>query len=93
MVNICSHCCGWNFSYEMGKKEYKRTIALKENDIYFLTNILCDKNIANIDFEIDRYKFIGRNNYLNNAAGLNKKLSNDDDGIAKCTQQGKWNYK
>ena len=43
---------------------------------YMLTRLIIDEPLEDYTYETERDKFIGRNNNLNNANGLNQKLSN-----------------
>ncbi len=53
---------------------HRRKKDLSKKDIYFGANVICDNNNLNIDFEIDRYKFIGRNKELLSSNAIKKDI-------------------
>lgn len=58
--------------YENGLIVHRRKKHAQDKDIYLTTQIVCDKDVGNIDFEIDKYKFIGRNKNIYNANMIKK---------------------
>jgi len=58
--------------YEDGIIVHRRKKHFDDNSIYLTTQIICDKNIESIDFEIDKYKFIGRNKNIYNSNMIKK---------------------